>query len=277
MTQKQCFYSHPADTEGLSFARKNQKGTVDRNPGSDLSKMVPALVRADPVVGSHSHREKQTDPGNMYHFKTALVYLFAIVYLSKIPNLNEQENAMKLRTSIFSAIKIATLIATIATGSIALADDYMYSGTECMTANLSQGQLFSWNKDGITNNSGISLFVICPMTFDRESVAAIPTPRAQVTMSVYYGPNVPDGSDMPCVIRLADAREVPGPNASDDQVFNTNLSFVPGDQSYTGVGDIDTGISDIFTMIESSLTNAHLLCLVPTGSTLRTYGLRIFD
>ncbi len=56
-----------------------------------------------------------------------------------------------------TAIMLSVFFATFIVVPSATADDYHYHGTECITAKLTQGQLFTWNKDGITNKGNCTL------------------------------------------------------------------------------------------------------------------------
>ncbi len=162
--------------------------------------------------------------------------------------------------------------------SPAQATDFNYHGTECMTANLAQGQLFAWNKDGITNNSAISLFVICPMTYNRDEITAFATPRANVQVSGYLGNLVPNGTNFQCLVRFFVAQELGVPEPNDDHLIIANVPLNGVSQDFAGQGgDIDTATSSTFNVSNSQQGSAHLLCLIPRGSTLMTYGIDFFE
>jgi len=182
-----------------------------------------------------------------------------------------------MKSSLLKSSSIAAVLAAaVILASTAFAEESQYHGTECMTANLAQGQLFSWNKDGITNNSGTALFIICPMTYDRDELGAFATPRGRIRASAFYPANFPNGQSINCLVRVGSANDT-GAQGSDDQSFSVNLSFNIGSQNFFGTGENDTAISSAFDMSTSVNNSAHLLCLMPGGSTFRKYALDISE
>ncbi len=149
-----------------------------------------------------------------------------------------------------------------------------YHGTECMTANLAQGQLFTWNKDGITNNFSVPLFVICPLTYDADDFDQV-NPMLSGTVHIYYGNDVPNGTTGNCILRIFDAfPDTPGQASTvgDSHQIVTNIGVPSGDQNFQGQGgENDFADWGPFPATVSVDGNAHLLCLLPQGSTLRQY------
>jgi len=150
-----------------------------------------------------------------------------------------------------------------------------YHGTNCMTANLAQGALFSWNATGLSNTHVIPLFVICPIPIN-HSVLEQDATDFQVQVDWYLPPTFTGGTTGPqCYLRVqqsgfgqpaplyyindeSTASVFGGPNgffAINDFIYNP----VPWEDDTTGV-TIDP------------LIGAHLLCLVPPGSTLISYN-----
>lgn len=134
----------------------------------------------------------------------------------------------------------------------------------------------SWNKDGLTNNAPISLFIICPINYDQRRVAGFTTPRGHMRMSVYYPPSAPNSSSISCLMRQGRSADT-GSSSSDDQIFDLNQSFEVGEQSFPGIGDNDTSSSPLFDMSSSEDATMHMLCLMPSGSTLRMYQLETLE
>lgn len=173
------------------------------------------------------------------------------------------------------SVLIVVFIVAAATTSIPAyaAEDNLYPGTNCMAANLSQGRLFSWNRNGLTNNFSNDLFVICPISFDRNEWDISPVLLVEVTIWMPPGyTNAIDGSvtGPPCTVRFF-RPNIAVLDATGDQVVIANSSFNVG--AFNGgsaVGNVDTdGISVNADAAEDS--NAHLLCLVPPGGTLQHY------
>lgn len=155
-----------------------------------------------------------------------------------------------------------------------------YHGIECMSANLAQGELLVWNKDGITNNSSRDLFVICPMTYDFAEVEGFATPAADTTVSVFFPPELAAGTQMPCFIRTLIA-EPSQPQVNDNQVVVTSLAFNVGNKNVTANGENDNTLSPVYSLgvatVFPSVPNAHLLCRIPAGGTLRAYDMFLQD
>ncbi len=170
------------------------------------------------------------------------------------------------------------LLTTVTMSNLTYAGEYQHHGTSCMTANLAQGQLFTWNKDGITNNFTTDLFVICPVTLNQDDWSGTPSIRFEV--EIYSPPgytNSTDGSTAgpPCIFRFGEADTSGPPNPTSDDValtynFARNIGIFSGDAIG---GDIDnsgstTGVGMV-TASEDGI--AHILCLVPNGGTLIRY------
>ncbi len=177
---------------------------------------------------------------------------------------------MKTIKSIITAL-LALASATI--GFSAYAEENMYHGTNCMTANQAQGDLFLWNKDGLTNNSNIDLFVICPIDFDRGAWDA--SPELDIEVEIFMPPgytNSADGSATgpQCLARFFRPDNL---TATDDQVVIDSQSFTVGPFSGNAVlGDSDVGNANVTATIAND-GNAHLLCLIPpNGGTLLRYS-----
>ncbi len=169
---------------------------------------------------------------------------------------------------------------TLGTSPFAVADDYNYHGTECMTANLAQGQLFTWNKDGITNNFIAPLFVICPMSFDDDAVELIQTNIPPVlfstSVSIFLPATVPFNTGVQCFVRFFNATST-GAQFDDNQTTLVSIPVTVGNKDFFGIGEND--VSDAFggsVAAFSDLSTGHLLCLLPGGSTLRAYDIDFF-
>jgi len=119
------------------------------------------------------------------------------------------------------AVSIA-LVPAIVASPATLADRIQYHGTECMTANVSQGELMSWNKDGLTNNAQIALFIICPINYDQRRLTSFSSPTGQMQASAYYPSILPQGTSASCLIRQGRAL-ANGSASSDDQIFDLNM------------------------------------------------------
>ncbi len=154
-------------------------------------------------------------------------------------------------------------------------NDWNFHGTECITANLAQGQLFTWNKDGITNNFTIPLFVICPMSFDDDEVIALASPRFSVSVSAFLGPLAPINQGMSCFVRFFNATDT-NMQADDTHVSVTTVGFTVGSKEFA-IGDNENFTSGSLTANQDDLSTAHLLCLLPPGSTLRAYEIGFFE
>lgn len=175
-----------------------------------------------------------------------------------------------------SAAASIALATTIVISPAALADRIQYHGTECMTANVSQGELMSWNKDGLTNNAPISLFIICPINYDQRRLTTFTNPGGRMRVSVYYPASAPLSSVIECIVRQGTSTETNVAVQSDDQIFNLNMSFPVGNQNFPGIGDSDIAESPNFNLSSSDDATMHMLCLMPSGSTLRMYQLDNF-
>ncbi len=180
----------------------------------------------------------------------------------------------------YKAYRILSVLTALVTANFispptALADDWNYHGTECITANLAQGQLFSWNKDGITNNFAIPLFVICPMSFDDDEVALFATPQFSVSVSVFLPGTMAAGTSVGCFVRYFNATDT-NAQADDTQVAITTQAFAVGSQDFPGTGENDVS-TQTFIAANADLGTAHLLCLLPGGATLRAYDADFFD
>jgi len=134
----------------------------------------------------------------------------------------------------------------------------------------------TWNKDGLTNNAPISLFIICPINYDNRVVDNDVSPRGHMRVSVYYPASAPNGAQINCIIRQGRSIDT-GPNSSDEQIFDLNMAFLVGVQDFSGTGDNDTASSVTFDMNSSEDATMHMLCLMPAGSTLRMYQLDHFE
>ncbi len=153
------------------------------------------------------------------------------------------------------------------------AEENMYHGTNCMTANQAQGGLFVWNKDGLTNNSNLHLFVICPIDFDRDDWDV--TPALEVDVEIFMPPGYTNsvngsGTGPQCLARFFEPNNV---TPTDDQQIIDNQAFTVGNFSGNAVtGDADSA-SVTLTATNNSDANAHLLCLIPpNGGTLLRYS-----
>ncbi len=160
--------------------------------------------------------------------------------------------------------------------------DYDFHGTTRITANLAQGQLFTWNKEGITNNLPFGLFVICPMMVDTAVLRSIqllnPNTVFVTTISIFLPSSVPIGTAISCFIRFSNSSTTGGA-VNDSQNAITNVTFSPGTKSLAG-GRIVAMTSGQFTIGPAAnnltLTGAHILCLLPGGATLRGYDFQMF-
>ncbi len=200
--------------------------------------------------------------------------------------------SLKFIKPLIVAAGLALGALTISTSThaqaVATQADYNHHGTECITANLAQGQLFTWNKDGITNNFAIPLFVICPLVFNGDVIQAIINSAATsvnffIGASAYLPPAVPVNTGIGCFVRFSDPENSPSiPGDPDAQTTVINMPFTVGFKNAAGVGENDTTFSAGFNITSVSntgtfdLTTAHMLCLLPGGATLKAYDIDFF-
>jgi len=183
---------------------------------------------------------------------------------------------MKNLKKAFKPALLATCLFGMATAnfSASAAEDNLHHGTACMTANLAQGALFSWNKDGLTNNFTNDLFVICPIDLDRDEWDA--TPQLSVEVIMFMPPGYTsafDGStEGPrCLVRYG----VPdtGTPPTDDQNFLNNELLTVGTFSGDAIeGDVDTDSVSFTITNTGDNAHSHILCLVPEGGTIIQYS-----
>lgn len=178
-----------------------------------------------------------------------------------------------------SNAKIATVASCLLAASVVTAPvsagEFMHHGTSCMTADLAQGALFSWNKDGLTNNFINDLFVICPVTLDDNAWDGDATEEIDIEIEIFMPPNYTsafDGSSQGprCLLRVGETDS--GTPPTDDLIFDVNELIIVGtfDGDSTD-GDYDTGTSFIETDGDTD-NSSHILCLIPEGGTIARYS-----
>jgi len=188
-------------------------------------------------------------------------------------NYKEKNVSTKIRPVYFVKI-ILSLSFALVTLPVQAVENY-YHGTQCMTANVAQGELFRWSRAGITNNAQIPLYVICPFpAIDQDTQATFPTPRLQVFASVFLPATSTEG--VSCVIRVLDATDTGAATNVADHVIVSNQAWTVGGPSFPGQGDVDTAS---LTVDSSSgvYVQGHLLCLLDPGETVRSYGIQLLD
>ena len=146
----------------------------------------------------------------------------------------------------------------------------LHSGTNCHAANTSQADLMLWNKDGLTNNAAIDLFVICPVDIDWYDWDR--TPSLLVIVSIFMPPNYgpPNATGPFCVARSGIPIFSLAP--TDDQIFVQTAFNVATFQGTAVYGDTKSFSLTLNGLDDSIPRSAHLLCLLPKiGGTLQNY------
>ena len=168
----------------------------------------------------------------------------------------------------------AALVTSMLATSNTVADNFTFHGTQCHTANVSQGALMSWTRTGLVNNFSSPLFVICPLPFDVDANNAFPTPRVEVRVGEHIrGDN--DGAT--CTIRLFNARDLGGPAATADPIVVSAQTIQNINIGTTGDLDIAVSflISEAFGIAD--LPSLHALCLLPPGNTITGFTVDHID
>ena len=150
-------------------------------------------------------------------------------------------------------------------------DVYMH-GQNCMAANVSQGALFSWNQNGVTNNHTGALFLVCPILLDQDILATFTTPRVNVSVAEHMAGS---NSSANCIGRIFQAVET-GLAESTPQQNILDVGTISNSNSFAPTGDIDLGSTTLDASTGTGVT-AHMLCLVQPGSTILTMGARILE
>ena len=150
------------------------------------------------------------------------------------------------------------------------ASEMLHPGTNCHAANTSQANLMLWNRNGLTNNAAIDLFVICPV--DTDAADWDGTPSLHVIVSIFSPPGygAPNATGPFCVARSGIPNFAVAP--TDDQFF-VQASFNVGAFSGDAVtGDADSGSTVLNGLSTTNSRSAHVLCLLPkNGGTLLSY------
>ncbi len=169
----------------------------------------------------------------------------------------------------------ACLLATTTFSNLTYAGEYLHHGTQCITANLAQGGLFAWNKDGLTNNFVADLFIICPITLNQDDWDGTPSMNVEIEMFMppgYTNPTTGTTTGPQCFVRFGVAPT--GTPTTDDVTFSVNQAMNIGTFSGSATtGDIDNA-NLTATTTNSANASAHILCLVPNGGTMTRYAVR---
>lgn len=169
---------------------------------------------------------------------------------------------------------IVILILIMAHAASAQIQSTSQHGTNCMSANLAQGQLLSWNRKGLSNNFSAPLWVICPVPLEHAAITAGAT---KIIVDVdWYLPPTYSGDEGPlCVFRIVQTGF-----GSPNLFFYNNLAnrgFLQanGTQGFSSANNFDLDITFNTTPgMEDSLISGHVLCQVPQGSDLISYSIR---
>jgi len=185
--------------------------------------------------------------------------------------MNEIKSKAKITAVASCLLAIGAVSAPVSAG------EFMHHGTSCMTADLSQGALFSWNKDGLTNNFINDLFVICPVTLDDDAWDGDVTESINMQVEIFMPPNYTSafdgsGEGPRCLLRVGETD--PGTSPTDDQIFEINeLITVGGFSGDASTGDYDVGSTTVETSGDND-NSSHILCLIPEGGTIARYTAR---
>ncbi len=190
-------------------------------------------------------------------------------------------NQLKHKVRVLGIALTAVVLSPFAVAGTALEANNSYSAWDCTAINSTQSQFITRVGNGITNKHSTALFVTCPLELDWAVIQNIRSNNGSVMFDInigyFPGPVLPPSPFILCYgqfIRIVFL----GSLSYNFYKFNAPLAtashpFGPG---FSGTGPFAYTPIVRSDAVGDPFDSANLLCLLPSGSTLISYNLKIF-